>query len=95
MRWPLRLALPTASTSPPLAYVSFLLTSHLREDAHSSVSMRCRSGQNYSVRDLLVGLLSIVFCSHVRVPSWEAHSWVFRRLSLTIMRGVAGQLAGR
>ena len=42
-----------------------------------------------------MGLLSIGFCSHVRVPPWEAHSWVLRRLSFTVMQDVAGQLDGR
>ena len=35
------------------------------------------------------------FSSHVQVPEWEAHDWVFRRLSFAIMRGVSEQLIGR
>ena len=35
------------------------------------------------------------FISHVQVPEWEAHDWVFRRLSFAVMRGVSEQLIGR
>ena len=33
--------------------------------------------------------------SHVQVPKWQAHDWVFHRLSFAIMRGVLEQLIGR
>ena len=35
------------------------------------------------------------FNSHVQVPEWEAHDWVFRCLSFTIMYGISEQLVGR
>ena len=35
------------------------------------------------------------FSSHLQVPKWEAHDWVFYRLSFAIMRGVSQQLIGR
>ena len=43
----------------------------------------------------LLSRISQRYSSHARVPPWEAHSWVFRRLSFAVMRGVAAQLAGR
>ena len=35
------------------------------------------------------------YVSHARIPEWEAHAWVFHRLSFAIMRGVAEQFVGR
>ena len=32
---------------------------------------------------------------HAHVADWEAHAWIFRRLSFAIMRGVAEQFVGR
>ena len=32
---------------------------------------------------------------HAQVADWEAHAWIFRRLSFTIMRSVAEQFVGR
>ena len=43
-------------------------------------------------------LLSRIFqryYSHARIPKWEAHAWVFRRLFFAIMRGVAEHPVGR
>ena len=35
------------------------------------------------------------FASHTQVPAWEAHAWVHRRLSFSIIRGVAEQFVRR
>ena len=35
------------------------------------------------------------YISHARIPKWEAHAWVFRWLSFTVVRGVAAQCVGR
>ena len=32
---------------------------------------------------------------HAQVVDWEAHAWIYRRLSFAIMRGVAEQFVGR
>ena len=32
---------------------------------------------------------------HAHVADWEAHTWIYRRLSFVIMRGVAEQFIGR
>ena len=32
---------------------------------------------------------------HARITEWEAHTWVHRRLSFAVLRGVADQLVGR
>ena len=33
--------------------------------------------------------------THARIARWEAHSQVYRRLSIAVMRGVADQFVGR
>ena len=35
------------------------------------------------------------YVSHAHIPPWEAHPWVYRRLSFSIMRGVAEQFVRR
>ena len=32
---------------------------------------------------------------HAQVADWEAHAWIYRRLSFVIMHGVAEQFVGR
>ena len=32
---------------------------------------------------------------HAQVADWEAHAWIYRRLSFAIMRGVAEQFVRR
>ena len=32
---------------------------------------------------------------HAQAADWEAHTWIYRRLSFAIMRGVAEQFVGR
>ena len=35
------------------------------------------------------------YVSHAHIPPWEAHPWVYHRLSFSIMRGVAEQFVRR
>ena len=35
------------------------------------------------------------YVSHARIRPWEAHQWVYRRLSFAVMRGVAEQFVRR
>ena len=58
----------------------------------------CVFNNGYRCVYLSPSLLSRIcqrFSSHVQVPEWEAHDWVFRRLSFAVMRGVSEQLIGR
>ena len=32
---------------------------------------------------------------HAQVADWEAHAWIYRKLSFAIMRGVAERIVGR
>ena len=51
-----------------------------------------------SFRPKAEGLLPCIYQGlilHFRIRVWEAHDWVFRRLSFMVMRRVAEQLVDR
>ena len=75
----LRLTLPTASTSPPLTYMSLYHLALQRSRSSSSVSMLCLPCAYLTVGSSLEVPLLIVFCRHARcsqVVSLSLVSWL-------------------
>ena len=70
-----------------------------KRDKHSAI---CRSHDfdfipfGFStLRSFSLWLRSRRYSSHARIPKWEAHAWVFGRLSFIVMRWVAEKFIGR
>ena len=43
----------------------------------------------------LVSRICLRYTAHAQIPEWEAHAWLFCRLSFALMRGVVEQFVGR